>query len=213
MIAFKGAIFDLDGTLIDSMAIWDRVGTDFLLSHGVVPPENIEELLKPMSFYQSAQYFIQVHQINYTAEQIMALVYEKVADQYSLTIPLKDSIKEYLEKLHRQGIKKCVATASNKELAIKALKRLEIDHYFEFVVTCDELNTGKEEPKIYLEAAKRLEIDPEEIVVFEDALYCVKTAKSAGFHVIGVYDKSSQQDIEALKKECGQFIMSFKELL
>lgn len=213
MMDFKGAIFDLDGTLIDSMAIWNRVGTDFLLSHGITPPENIEELLKPMSFYQSAQYFIEVHQINYTADQIMTLVYEKVADQYRSTIPLKDSIKEYLEKLHKHGIKKCVATASNKELAIEALKRLEIDHYFEFIVTCDELNTGKEEPKIYLEAAKRLGLNQEDIVVFEDALYCAKTAKNAGFYVVGVYDKSSQKDIEALREECGHFIMSFKELL
>ncbi|WP_070001111.1 HAD family hydrolase [Cellulosilyticum sp. I15G10I2] len=209
----KGAIFDLDGTLIDSMGIWGSIGTDFLLSHNITPPEDIEKTLKSMSFYQSAEYFRDKYHINHTPEEIMALVYAQVAEHYKTTIPLKDSIEKYLKVLQKKGAKMGIATASNKRLAFCALKRLGILEYFEFILTCDEIGVGKDEPKIYLEAAALLEIDKENIYVFEDALYCVKTAKAAGFKVVGVYDASSEQDREELEKVCDHFIVSFKELL
>ncbi|MDF2613268.1 MAG: putative hydrolase [Clostridia bacterium] len=210
---FKGAIFDLDGTLIDSMAVWKHIGAEFLLSHGITPPEDIEAILKPMSFYQSAQYFMEEHQINYTPEEIMEMVYKQVADKYRETIPLKEAVKEYLTKLRQKEIKMCVATASNKELAAYALKRLGVLHLFDFIITCDELGTGKDEPHIYSEAARLLGIDKRDICVFEDALYCVRTAKSAGFKVVGVYDEAYKMDREELIRRCDHFIMSFKELL
>ena len=210
---FKGAIFDLDGTLIDSMKIWDNVGTEFLISYGIVPPENIESILKPMSFYQSAEYFMTTYQINQSPNEIMKRVYENVADKYRDTILLKKFAREHLETLYARGVKMCVATASNKELALAALKRLGILDYFEFVMTCDEIGEGKDQPKIYLEAAKQLGLDKSEICIFEDALYCVKTAKNEGFNVIGIYDESSEGDIEELRNLCDGFIMSFQELI
>lgn len=210
---FKGAIFDLDGTLIDSMKIWDKIGTEFLLNRGIEPPKDIESILKPMSFYQSAKYFMEEYQINHTPNEIMQMVYESVSDKYKYTILLKEAIKDYLEYLHQKGVKMCVATASDKLLAAAALKRLEVFKYFEFIITCDEIGKGKDEPQIYIEALKRLEMDKSEVCVFEDALYCAKTAKHAGFNVIGIYDESSKTDIEELKALCDGFIMSFQELL
>lgn len=210
---FRGAIFDLDGTLIDSMKIWDNIGAEFLLNHGITPPENIEAILKPMSFYQSATYFMEEHKLSYKPEEIMKIVYEHVADKYKGSIPLKEAVKEYLMKLNQKEVKMCVATASNKELAEHALKRLGIFNYFEFIITCDEIQSGKDKPHIYLEAARLLGLDKSEIYVFEDALYCVKTAKEEGFNVIGVYDESSEKDSEELRKICSHFVMSFKELL
>jgi len=210
---FKGAIFDLDGTLIDSMTVWENIGAEFLLSHGITPPKNIKAILKPMSFYQSAKYFMEEYKISYTPEEIMDRVYEHVADKYREMIPLKEAVQEYLAKLNQKGIKMCVATASNKELATEALRRLGVLDYFEFIITCDEIGSGKDEPTIYLEAARLLQIDKNEICVFEDAFYCAKTAKDAGFNVVGIYDESSKTDSEVLRELCNHFIMSFKELL
>lgn len=210
---FKAAIFDLDGTLIDSMSVWDGVGADFLAEHGITPPHNIDKILKPMSFCQSAAYFLKEYEIDYTPDEIMQSVYEKASIHYKNTIPLKLYTKQYLDYLKINNIKMCIATASNKELAVHALTRLGVLDYFEFIITCDEVGVAKDQPAIYLNAADLLGFSPREIAVFEDALYCAKTAKKAGFTVIGVYDESSYEDRDCLQNTCDLFIENFSELL
>ena len=212
-LSFKGAIFDLDGTLIDSMGIWSNVGKEFLLSHGIAPPEDIEHILKPMSFYESAKYFMDTYKINRSPREIMDWVYDGAAEAYRSSVQLKAAVKDYLQLLNEKQVKMCVATASDRGLAEAALIRLEIWEYFEFIMTCDGVKAGKNEPKIYLEAAKRLKIGAEEICIFEDALYCIKTAKKAGFKVIGIHDSSANEELEEIKSLCDQFVFSFRELL
>lgn len=209
---FKGAIFDFDGTLIDSMKIWDSIGAAFLISRGITPPDHIESILRSMSFFQSTAYFIKEYNLSDTQQQIKDQMYQIIADQYKYTMPLKEGVLEYLEYLSQKGIKMCIATATDKELAIHALRRLGIDHYFSFIKTCDEVGKGKDDPEIYLQAASRLGIDKNDIYIFEDVLYCVKTAKKAGFKVVGIYDESSKEDAEALRELCDRYVMSFKEL-
>lgn len=210
---FKGIILDLDGTVLDSMGAWHNVGSDFLKDHGITPPDDLEEVLKPMSFYESANYFIDNYNMTYSPEEIMAKVYDKVAYKYKNTVKLKAGSAKYLKIQHENGIEMCIATATDKELAQRALEREGIYQYFSFIITCDEVGKGKEDPLIYMKALQRLKMNIEEVCVFEDALHCANTAKKAGFYVVGVYDEYSHKDMKELKNTCDKYIMSYDELI
>lgn len=209
----KGIIFDLDGTLLDSMTIWSEVDGAFLAENGITPPEGLSDILKTLSFTDSAQYFIDEFHLPMTREQVMDRIRELVDRKYRYEVGLKPFVKEFLEKQLSLGVKMCVATATHTELAALALARLEILKYFEFVLTCADVGKGKEEPDIFLKAAEMLGAFPEETAVFEDSLHCVKTAAKTGFYTVGIYDELSGKDVPEMKKTCSRYIMSFKELL
>lgn len=206
------AIFDLDGTLLDSMKIWDNIGDDFLKLYGITPPQDLKRILKTMSLKQSAEYFKEIYALPLSISQIMDQINEMAKEKYRCEVTLKPHVIDYLEKLKLQKTIMCVATASDYTSAKGVLGRLGILDYFRFIITESDVGCGKENPKIYNAAAERFGCDPGEIVIFEDALHCVKTAKNAGFYVVGVADKSAEKDKEEIKKLCDQYINSFVEM-
>lgn len=208
----KAAIFDLDGTLLDSMPAWDSIGAEFLVLQGIEPPGDLNETLKTLSFAQSAQYFIEAFNVELSVAEIIASINSMVEDKYRYSIKLKPIVKQFLEKLKSEHVQLCIATATEKSLAEQALKRLGVLHFFDFIITCGEVGCGKDNAAIYLKAAEKLGYASSEIVVFEDALYCIKTAKAAGFYVVGVYDRSSQSDFEEIKRTSDCTILSFEEM-
>ena len=205
------AIFDMDGTLVDSMVYWKRLATEFLESKGVqkISPDILERI-KPMTMTESAALFIEEYGLSGTAESVAAEMNAMMDEHYRRDIPLKPGVQLYLEKLHRRGIHMCVASATAEELMDACLTRLGVAHCFSFLLSCETVGTGKTRPDVYLEAAKRLGSQPEEIAVYEDALYAAKTAESAGFYTIAVWDDSNQPHWETLTALADEVILDWQ---
>lgn len=209
----KGAIFDVDGTLLDSMGIWEDVGVRYLKSIGKEPEANLSQILFPMSIEEGAAYVKEHYELPYAMDEIMEGVLSIVSDFYFYEVPLKKGVKELLEALEKKGIPMVIATSSERVHIEKAFIRLEIDRYFEKIFTCSEVGESKSSPLIYRKAVEYLRTKPEETLVFEDALHALLTAKSAGFHTVAVYDEASEKDQEALKKEAEVYVTAMTELL
>ena len=203
------AIFDMDGTLIDSMVFWKNLATEYLTSKGILQiPADILEQIKPMTMSESAALFRREFGLTGDVE---AQMNEMMEDHYRNDIPLKPGAWEYLENLHRQGVRMCVASATAEHLMESCLTRLGVRQYFEFLLSCETVGAGKRSPLVYQESARRLGTVPGEIAVYEDALYAVQTAKAAGFHVVGVYDDSAADSWQAIEQESDEVILNWEE--
>ena len=209
----KAAILDLDGTLLDSMPVWENVGSDYLLAQGITPPDGLREKLKTMSFRISAEYFVNEFALNTTGEYLMEYWMNAVAHHYYTTIELKPFVIDYLTQLRALGTRMCVATATDKRLADAALSRLGILDYFEFVITVDEVGKGKEFPDIFMEAARRLDCLPHECVVFEDSLHALLTLLNTEFIGWDVHDASAEAELDQVQEISDRFIWNFADLI
>ena len=199
----------MDGTLIDSMVFWKNLATEYLTSKGILQiPADILEQIKPMTMSESAALFRREFGLTGDVE---AQMNEMMEDHYRNDIPLKPGVWEYLENLHRQGVRMCVASATAEHLMESCLTRLGVRQYFEFLLSCETVGAGKRSPLVYQESARRLGTVPGEIAVYEDALYAVQTAKAAGFHVVGVYDDSAADSWQAIEQESDEVILNWEE--
>lgn len=206
----KAFILDLDGTLLDSMRIWDNIGSEYLASVGVQDiPADIKEILKPMSLLEAAEYFIAEFSLCKTADQIMDEINKLIEDKYRFEIPLKEGVLAFLHK--HKHIRMCIATATDRHLAEAALTRLGILQHFEFIITSTEVGSSKQKPDIFIKAVERLGVAINEAVVFEDALHAIKTVKSAGFYVVGVAEESFEKDKDEIIKGCGLYLKNLSE--
>ncbi|WP_106450472.1 HAD family hydrolase [Trichococcus alkaliphilus] len=207
----EAAIFDLDGTLLDSMPIWQGLGENYLLQKKLQPARGLQDALKKMSLPQAAQHFQAVYGLREAEETILSEITTLIADFYRYEVPLKAGVAEYLQKLQAQNVKMCIATATERHLAESALERLGIRKYFSTILTSSEVKAGKEDPLIYQRALEQLGAPSRKTVVFEDALHAIVTATAAGFRVVGVYDETSAQDRERIKALTEQYIYSFSD--
>jgi len=205
------AIFDMDGTLVDSMVYWEHLATEFLESKGVQSISlDILERIKPMTMTESAALFMQEYGFSGTAESVAAEMNAMMDQHYRRDIPLKPGVQVYLEELRRKGVTLCVASATAEELMEACLTRLGVAQYFSFLLSCETVGEGKNRPDVYLEAAKRLGAQPEEISVYEDAFYAAETAKSAGFYTVAVRDDSNQPHWETLTALADEVILDWQ---
>lgn len=194
----RAVIFDLDGTLLDSMPMWAALDLRYLESHGITPPADLTEIMKTMTIDRAAAYYAANFPLGLTAQEVRAELYEQAAQAYRKELPLKDGAQDFLRALFDRKIPMALATVTFPELLDAALTRLDIAQYFAAVVTAADKPAGKHSPEIYLETAARLGAVPAETVVIEDALYAAQTAKQAGFYVIGLRDPFSASDWAAL---------------
>ena len=197
----EGAIFDVDGTLLDSMYIWDNAAENYLISMGVRPKPGLNDELRDIGGHEIAAYFRREYGIDKTEEEISTGIYDTLEDAYVNRAPLKEGVIETLDMLRGRKIGICAATATDRHLIEPALRRCGIYGYFSRIFTCGEERTSKNSPDIYIRAARFLGAEISKTLVFEDALYAVKTAAAAGFIVIGVHDRSegdSKDEISAL---------------
>ena len=204
------AIFDMDGTLVDSMVYWEHLATEFLESKGVrtISPDILEQI-KPMTMTESAALFIQEYDLPGTPESVAAEMNTMMDEHYRKDIPLKPGVHAYLEALHNKGVVMCVASATAEDLMDACLTRLGVAQYFSFLLSCETVSAGKDRPDVYWESAKRLGAEPVEIAVYEDALYAAETAKSAGFYTVAVRDDSNQFHWESLTALADEVILDW----
>lgn len=213
MIDFKGAIFDLDGTIIDSMGVWEKIDRDFFNKRQIDMPHDYIEIVNSMKFEDVAKYTIKRFNLNETEEDILRELREMAIDEYTNNISLKPFVKKYLTSLKKQNIKIALATSSPKELYNPVLKNNGVYELFDCFVSINEVNRDKRYPDIYYLACERLGVLPKECIGFEDILIGIKSMKKINIKSIGVYDKSSSHEIEEIKKFSDKFIYSFKELI
>ena len=210
---FEGAIFDLDGTLLDSLGAWPEIDYRFLGKRGIPLPPDYPHAIKHMHFFEAAEYTISRFSLSERAEDIVAEWLSMVKDYYAHEVELKPYAKDYLKLLSAQGVKMAIATSSRRELFEPALKRLGVAKYFSAAITAEEVGRGKTFPDIYLQAAQKIGVAPQNCAVFEDVLLAVKTAHAAGFYTVAVADACSLREEEELKNNSDEYLHSFAELL
>lgn len=207
----KFAIFDMDGTLIDSMVFWKNLASEYLSSRGVKQiPEDILERIKPMTMSESAALFQREFGLAGDPEAEMNAMMDA---HYRNDIPLKSGVGEYLQMLRSRGVRMCVASATVDYLMEACLKRLGVRDYFEFLLSCETVGAGKRSPLVYQESAQKLNAAPAEIAVYEDALYAIQTAKDAGFYVVGVYDDSAAKNWQTIEETADEVVLNWEEMI
>ena len=209
----KSVIFDLDGTLIDSMPVWYNVDRIFLAENGIEAPADISEKVKKMSIEDSSAYFIERFHLSHSQQYVIDRIEQIVADQYVYEVPLKPYAMDLLDYLEIHKIPCCIATSTYPSLALSALERLGINERFEFILTCSDVGKGKTDPLIYMKAAEKLGTLPSETAVFEDSLHCMETASQAGFYTVALYDESSADEWKNIVKISDVSFMNLKEAI
>lgn len=179
------SIFDVDGTILDSMEVWNTLASQYVQSLGMVPEKNLDEIVSDMSLEQSATYLKNHYKISKQEERIISEVLNFISDFYEYEVNLMPGFKEFIS--HYDSIN-VIGTSCDEELVKIALNRLGVLNYFEDIITCSKVNKSKDDPDFYLACAQALNQRPEDIIVFEDADYCIDVAKKVGFKVIKIKD-------------------------
>lgn len=208
-----GAIFDVDGTLLDSMPIWEDVGERYIRSLHLEPEPGLSRKLETLSVEEGAAYLKNTYGLTQTEEEIARGTLQIVEDFYYREAPLKPGVKEFLESLQAKGIPMVIATSSVREHVEAALRRLGVLHCFARIFTCTEVGAGKTNPLIFEKAGEYIGGEFRDISVFEDAIHALETAKKAGFYTVAVYDPTSEKDWERLRAEADRAVTDLRQLL
>ncbi len=209
----QSAIFDMDGTLLDSMHIWKDIGPNLLRAQGIEPAPDLREHLKGMTLREGAAYCRETYRLPQSVDEVITLIEDQVKGFYENEVEAKPGVKRLLSLLKIEGVWMYVATATDRHLAEKALRHAGILDYFRGIVTSSEAGVGKDEsPEIYERALRRLRSNKHDTVVFEDALHAIRTAKSAGFRVAAIYDPSAEEDQAEIRRLADYYYRSFEEL-
>jgi HAD superfamily hydrolase (TIGR01509 family) len=209
-MSIKTAIFDMDGTLLDSMKIYETAYNATLRALGYEPRDGLREAVRPLSGTEILRYLQREYAMPQSLEQIETALDEQLFGYYSTTPQLKSGVPRLLETLESRGIPMAVATATKRVHVEAALRRVGIARYFKRIFTCSEENTGKTQPKIFLTAAAFLGAEPRDTYVVEDALHAVTTAKNAGFYVVAVADASAARHRAEIIAAADEFYEDFE---
>ena len=209
----QSAIFDMDGTLLDSMGMWVNLGPDVLRDLGREARPDLRRRLQALTLRQGAAYCKEAYDLPQSVDELEAAIARHVSDFYHTKVQAKPGVVKFLSLLKMQGVWMYVATATDRPLAEAALRHAGLDQYFRGLVTSAETGDSKEtSPEIFERAMRRLRSNKKDTVVFEDALHAVRTAKAAGFRVAAVYDASAQDDQTELKALADYYISSYEEM-
>ena len=208
-----GIIFDLDGTIIDSMNVWCETDRIFLKENGVDnPPEDISERVKKLTVDKSAELFIREFGLECSVEYVIRRIEEIVQYEYFCKIPLKKGVPEVLDFLDGKSIPYGVATVTYKNLAEAVLKRHGIYERLKFLLTSADFPKGKKNPDMYIRCAEIMGFPPKNVLIVEDSLHCIETAKDAGFMTAGVYDSFSENDMDNIIRISDYYFNEISEI-
>lgn len=208
-----GAIFDIDGTILDSMGIWLDITRDFFSEHGVVITEEENLKYQEMAFEESLMEIHKKYLPDMSVEEMFREFEARTMDAYSNKIPPKPYVCEYIKSLYDKGIKLAVATSGFAELVKPAFKRLGIYEYFTAFSYSSEVGCSKSSPDIYLLSAERLGLKPEDCTVYEDIITGIMSAKKAGFKTISIADPTNAHEKTRLIQYSDRYITGWNELL
>ena len=209
---FKGAVFDFDGTLVDSMNMWTDIDIEYLARYGHEFTADLQTDIEGMSTDEMAFYFRKRYGIPRTNEEMRNDWEMMSRDKYLHEIPLKPHVKEFLTRLKENGIKLAIATSTELTIAVPCLEKHGITEYFDAIATTTEAGCGKPEPDVYLLAAERLSLDPSECIAFEDLPAGLLSAKRAGMYTVSVYDEFSKDREEEKTALSDMHITDFIEI-
>lgn len=209
----KAVIFDLDGTLVDSMWMWKQIDIEYLGRYGIELPEDLQSSIEGMSFSETAMYFKERFQLSDSLDKIKADWLEMAWDKYANHVPLKAGVADFLERLRKQEIKMGIATSNSRELVDLVTKKNQIHSYFQSIRTSCEVKKGKPAPDIYLLVADDLGVTPDQCLVFEDVVQGIMAGKNAKMRVCAVKDAYSEEQDEEKRELADHYISSYAELL
>ncbi|OOB77186.1 MAG: HAD family hydrolase [Epulopiscium sp. Nuni2H_MBin003] len=210
---FEAVIFDLDGTLVDSMWVWATLDDEFLEKFGYVMPKELGPLLEGLGFTETAQMFKDYFNLPLSIEEIKKIWNEMAAKMYAMRVDLKVGVVEFLEYLQRNKIEMGIATSNSIELTQLVLEKHNIAHFFKSIVTSCDVEQGKPHPFVYIEVAKRLGVEPEKCLVFEDIPNGIIGAKSANMTVWGIEDMQPDEVKIKAKKLADRWVQNYHEVI
>ncbi len=206
----KGAIFDVDGVILDSMGIWENLGERYLKGMGIRPEKDLDKKLLYITMEEGAEYMIKEYGLRKTTGEVTEELSLLLKSFYENEVSLKKGVREYLEGFAGLNIPMAIATSGGRANMEAALKRLGIHGFFKGSLTCAQVGKGKDDPFIYLEAARLLGERPENTVVFEDSPLGIRTAGEAGFVTAAVYDPSGEEYREYMEKAGDIYVRDFR---
>lgn len=208
----EAVLFDLDGSLVDSMWIWEDIDREYLGRFGIAVPEGLQDEIEGMSFSEGALYFKNRFGIPDSAEEIKAEWNRMAWDRYAHQVPLKQGAREFIEYCGQQGIRLGIATSNSRELVENVIKAHGLLKDFDCIVTSCEVNKGKPSPDVYLEAARRCGVKPESCLVFEDIVSGILAGKAAGMKVCAVEDAASRHQETQKRQLADYYITDYFEI-
>ncbi len=209
----KAVIFDLDGTLVDSMWVWVNIDTEYMAERNLVMPPNFKEEIEGMSFEQTAVYFKETFKLSDSLEVIKDTWNSMAVDKYRNEVPFKTGAIEFIKHLKANNIKIGIATANHRSLVLEVLKAYNVLEDFDSIITSCEVNVSKPAPDVYLAAAKQMSIEPKDCIVFEDVPNGIKGGKAAGMKTCAVEDDFTKDLVDVKKGLANYYIKDYKELL
>lgn len=206
-------IFDMDGTLVDSMWGWNSVYIEFLTAHGAgAYAKELVEHTAHLTTYESAVLFRDRLSLDISASDIAVTLDGRMKELYQKEISEKPGVRAWLEQLRNDGVHMCVVSSTPEPLIRVCLDRLGLIDFFSFILSCDTIGKGKDEPDAYLAAAKRMGATPSETAVYEDSPTALMTAKKAGFYAVAVYDDSAASQWEEMCKSADAAVLDWRKL-
>jgi HAD superfamily hydrolase (TIGR01509 family) len=210
---YEAIIFDLDGTLVDSMWIWKAIDIDFLGKRNMKLPNDLQKSIEGMSFTETAIYFKKRFDLNESLEEIKKEWNELAYDYYKNKIKLKKNVKKVLETLKKQGKIIGIGTSNSRMLAELVIKHNGVKEYFDILVTSCDVNKGKPSPDVFLKVAEMLNVEPEKCLVFEDTYAGVKAAINANMDCFAIYDEIASESKEDIIRTATRYLQSYDEII
>lgn len=211
MIKLNTVIFDLDGTLLDSMPLWLGCAERYISSLGLEPEKDLGKKLFSMNMKEGADYLKNKYNLTFSNQKICDGVNQVIAINYKEEIQFKPGAKEFLHKLKESGTKIALCTNTDRVIFTPALERLNALKYFDFILTASETGMSKSKPEIFYKICLEMEAEPGNTWVFEDSLYALQTAREAGIKTCAIYDETSETDAEEIKQISSVYCKNYKE--
>lgn len=213
LTGIRGIIFDLDGTMVDSMWMWRDIDIQFMQVHNLLYHEGLERDIEGMSFRETADYFVNTFGLTRSAEELMAIWVDMAMDKYMHEVPMKPGLSVFLREMKQRGMRMGIATSNDRGLLDAAANAHGLYDYIDEVLTANEVARGKPAPDVFLAVAEKLGILPQECLVFEDVPQGIRAGLAAGMKVCAVSDRYSQAQQEEKRALAHYYIDSYEQVL